>query len=178
MRRGHLLTILAAGVVAFLVLIGAGAGDQQAASGTNKGSPENAPSYELNWYSINEGGGIVASLPGYELGLTVGQPAAGKTNSASFDLEIGFWHSGPPAGACDCGVWGDVTGDGKINPVDVVFMVNHVYKNIDQRVPYANCPREVGDVNCDTKVNPLDVVHYVNYVYKSITPWPCPDPCT
>ena len=79
--------------------------------------------------------------------------------------------------ACDCGVWGDVNADANINPMDVVVMVNKVYKSIDNRVQPPNCPREAGDVNCDDAVNPMDVVRYVNYVYKSITPWPCPDPC-
>ena len=74
---------------------------------------------------------------------------------------------------CGCGVWGDVTGEGDINPLDVVCMVNYVYKNLDARVQPANCGYEAGDVNCDGYVNPLDVVHYVNYVYKNITPWPC-----
>jgi len=56
-------------------------------------------------------------------------------------------------------------------------MVNYVYKNIDGRVMYANCPFEAGDVNCDFAVNPVDVVHYVNFVYKNITPFPCTDGC-
>jgi hypothetical protein len=78
---------------------------------------------------------------------------------------------------CDCGVWGDVSAEGEVNPVDVVYMVNFVYKNQDLRVQPPNCPYEAGDVNCDEEVNPVDVVRYVNYVYKNITPWPCLDPC-
>jgi len=79
---------------------------------------------------------------------------------------------------CDCGMaWGDANGDGAVNPVDVVFMVNFVYLDIDNRVQPPDCPYAAGDVNCDGSVNPLDVVHFVNYVYLSITPFPCTDPC-
>jgi len=78
---------------------------------------------------------------------------------------------------CQCGVWGEVNGDGAINPTDVVYMVNFVYKNQDARVQPPNCPLEAGDVNCDSNVNPVDIVYYVNYVYKNLTPWPCLDPC-
>jgi len=81
--------------------------------------------------------------------------------------------------SCDCGLaWGDVNGDDKVNPTDVVLMVNFVYKELDQRIHPALCPYEAGDVNCSSSVNPSDVVHYVNYVYKDIKPWPCNEPCS
>jgi len=79
---------------------------------------------------------------------------------------------------CDCGIWGDVNDDTDINPVDVVYMVNFVYKQQDARIQPLNCPYDAGDVNCDGNTNPVDVVYYVNYVYKGNTPWPCLDPCT
>jgi len=74
---------------------------------------------------------------------------------------------------CDCGVWGDTNADTEINPVDVVYMVNFVYKNQDARVAPPNCPYDPGDVNCDDAVNPVDIVYYVNYVYKDLRPFPC-----
>jgi len=77
---------------------------------------------------------------------------------------------------CDCLVWGDVSGDGAINPVDVVYMVNCVYKSLDNRVQPPSCPYEAGDANCDERTNPIDVVLYVNRVYKSVDAF-CPSPC-
>ncbi len=78
--------------------------------------------------------------------------------------------------ACDCGVvLGDVTGDAALNPVDVAFMVNYVYKQRDARVPLPNCPFNPGDVDCNNQVNPVDVAYYVNAVYKSLNAF-C-DPC-
>jgi len=76
---------------------------------------------------------------------------------------------------CDCGVWGDVTGDGLANPVDVVYMVNFVYKGLDSRVPPPSCPYEQGDADCTGQVNPVDVVYFVNLVYKGQNAF-C-DPC-
>jgi len=78
---------------------------------------------------------------------------------------------------CDCGVWGDANGDGEINPVDIVYMVNFVYRDQDSRIVLPDCTFGVGDVNCDGEVNPVDIVYYAAYVYNNITPFPCTDPC-
>jgi hypothetical protein len=78
--------------------------------------------------------------------------------------------------SCDCGVWADITGDGNLNPVDVVFIVNFVYLGHDMRVLPLNCPFDAGDVNCDGNVNPVDVVFYVNGVYLGNNMF-CADPC-
>jgi len=69
--------------------------------------------------------------------------------------------------SCNCGVvFGDVTGDDALNPVDVSYMVSYVYKLQDARVAPPNCPYEPGDVDCNSQVTPLDVAYYVNAVYK------------
>lgn len=63
---------------------------------------------------------------------------------------------------------GDTNCDYNVNPVDVVFLVNYVYKNWD--LPCNSLG--AADINCDTNVNPVDVVFLVNYVYKN---WAMPD---
>jgi hypothetical protein len=78
---------------------------------------------------------------------------------------------------CDCGVWGDINGDGSINPVDVSFLANFVYKSLDARVQPPVCPVEAGDVDCSAITTPLDVTFLVNLVYKMLGPLPC-DPCS
>jgi len=68
---------------------------------------------------------------------------------------------------------GDVNNDGEINPVDVVLMVNFVYKN-------QGCPQPeecVGDCDCTGSINPVDVVYLVNWVYKSDQGYPPPAIC-
>jgi len=77
---------------------------------------------------------------------------------------------------CDCGVWGDVTDEGAVNPQDVTYMVQYVYFQNDMRTQPPNCPYEAGDTNCDGQVNPQDVTFYVQYVYYTNNMF-CPDPC-
>ena len=77
---------------------------------------------------------------------------------------------------CDCTGFCDVNLDGAINPVDVVFIVNYVYKNIDSLEPISTCSKDNGDWNCDGETNPVDVVSFVNFVYKSQGDGPC-SPC-
>ncbi|MFC1475610.1 SBBP repeat-containing protein [Candidatus Zixiibacteriota bacterium] len=79
--------------------------------------------------------------------------------------------------ACDCGLWGDINDDGSIDPVDVVIVVNYVYRNIDQRIQPLICATVAADVDCSGVVDPLDVAHFVNYVYRGYSPLPCVDPC-
>jgi len=76
---------------------------------------------------------------------------------------------------CDCGAWGDVNDDDNINPMDVVYMVNAVYKNQDARVQPPYCPYEAGDADCNAQINPVDVVYFVNLVYRNQDAF-C-DPC-
>jgi len=83
---------------------------------------------------------------------------------------------------CDCTGYCDLDGSGGINPVDVVTVVNYVYKSTDTRQQIADCPAATspnknGDWNCDGAVNPVDVVRYVNFVYKGRTDRPPCGPC-
>ncbi len=58
---------------------------------------------------------------------------------------------------------GDINSDLSINPVDVVLIVNFVYKGGAEPLVMNSA-----DVNGDCAANPVDVVFMVNYVYKSI----------
>ena len=177
MGRNRALKIPLATAALALVLLSAGPAGTQVPGPPTQVAAQ-APNFDLNWYSVNDGGKIATTSASFELGLSIGQAAAGERTSANFELGIGFWYgSAPPEETCDCGVWGDVSGDGLINPIDVVMMVNFVYKGNDTRVQPPNCSRQAGDVNCDNAVNPVDVVRYVNYVYKGQTNAFCADPC-
>ncbi|MCK4385519.1 MAG: hypothetical protein KAW52_04570, partial [candidate division Zixibacteria bacterium] len=62
---------------------------------------------------------------------------------------------------------GDVTGDGSVNIVDVIFLINYLY--MEGPVPD---PLMTGDVNYDGSVNIIDVIYLINYLYKE-GPSPC-----
>jgi len=77
---------------------------------------------------------------------------------------------------CDCANHCDLDGNLFINPVDVVFAVNFVYRNLDARHVWTACPGFNADWNCDGMINPVDIVWYVAFVYKNSGIGPC-DPC-
>jgi hypothetical protein len=64
---------------------------------------------------------------------------------------------------------GDANGDGKTDIVDLVYLVNYLFKRGPEPVPL-----ETGDVDCPGSnfVDIIDVVYLVNYVFKSGPP-PC-----
>ena len=81
-------------------------------------------------------------------------------------------------GVCDCGsAWGDLDNEGLVNPTDVVYLVDYIYKNTDARVQPPACPVEAGDMNCDGQLHAADVVILVNLIYK-VTDQRCADPCS
>jgi hypothetical protein len=61
--------------------------------------------WELEWRTVG-GGGAMRSTGGYELSGTIGQPDAGHSASASFNLSGGFWFEHAPG---DCVLDGAVT---------------------------------------------------------------------
>ncbi len=71
---------------------------------------------------------------------------------------------------------GDLNCDSSVDPLDVQFLVQFVYKSLDGRCSKEACPYECGDVNCDGNIDPLDVQYLVQFVYKSQDAL-C-DPCT
>jgi len=79
--------------------------------------------------------------------------------------------------ACDCSSAGDCNGDGSINPIDVVYLVNYAFKGGPAPFADAQCPMiNRADWNCDDAINLLDIVKIVNYVFRYPAPGPC-DPC-
>jgi hypothetical protein len=54
------------------------------------GAPLYGATYEINWYTVDGGGGASAG-GGYTLTGTVGQPDAGTMSGGNFSLQGGFW---------------------------------------------------------------------------------------
>lgn len=80
----------------------------------------------------------------------------------------------PPS--CDCLAYCDLDGTVGFSPLDVSYIVNHVYKQLDARPEMPACPGNNGDWDCNGAVNPLDVTWYVQYVFKTSGVGPC-EPC-
>jgi C1A family cysteine protease len=63
---------------------------------------------------------------------------------------------------------GDVDADGVINSADVVYLMNHLFKEGPGPVPI-----QAGDVNFDGVTNSADVVYLINYLFKGGPPLVC-----
>jgi hypothetical protein len=67
-------------------------------------------------------------------------------------------------------IQGDVNGDGVINIVDVVYLINYLF--IHGPAPQ---PLVAGDVNCNGVIDVVDVVYLINYLFIDGPP-PCEPP--
>jgi hypothetical protein len=67
---------------------------------------------------------------------------------------------------------GDADGEPGINILDIVYVINYLYKHGPEPVcsPVTSCT----DVNSDRLVNILDIVYLINYKYKSGSEPDCP----
>ncbi len=68
-----------------------------------------------------------------------------------------------------CEIMGDLNGDDYLDPLDITYFVNWLWKG----GPDPSCEAEV-DVNGDLASDPLDLTYLVNYVWKS---GPAPSGC-
>ena len=130
-----------------------------------------APNIFLDWYSVNGGGDNKVTSASYQLGLSVGQAAAGAVAGATFKLGIGFWY-GVAGGSCPILVTGDVNLSTTLTSADIIYLVNYVFKSGPVPLP---C-EAAGDVNCSNSVTSADIIYLVNHVFKS-GPLPC-DACS
>jgi hypothetical protein len=126
--------------------------------------------YELGWHSVPSGGATNVQGGIYEMGLSLGQSAAGLSSGGPYELGLGFWYGA--GSACGVALTGDVDLSTEIKLSDVIVLVNYVLKAGPEPIP---CPA-AGDVTCDGEVKSSDIIHLVNYVLKA-GPAPC-DVCT
>ncbi len=66
-------------------------------------APALAQPFEIDWYTIDGGGGTVSG-GGYTLSGTIGQPDAGTLSGGGFEIQGGFWAvplAGGPCNAAD-----------------------------------------------------------------------------
>jgi hypothetical protein len=67
---------------------------------------------------------------------------------------------------------GDCDANGSISPLDVIILMNYIYRQGAAPVPSVM----VGDLTCDGTITPIDLTVLVNYVYRQgpLPPVSCP----
>ncbi len=68
-----------------------------------------AQNFEIDWHTVDGGGGMVSTGNGFELSGTIGQCDAGTMTGSGFELSGGFWFAIPR---------GDWNGDGNVTLAD------------------------------------------------------------
>jgi hypothetical protein len=64
---------------------------------------------------------------------------------------------------------GDANGDGEVNVMDALYMLNYLFRQGPPPVSF-----EAGDANCDEDHGALDVVYLLNYLFRGGPPPGCP----
>ncbi len=59
------------------------------------------------------------------------------------------------------GIYGDANNDDAINILDVIYIINYIYKDGPEAIP-----PYVANVNGDGAINILDVIYLINFIYK------------
>jgi hypothetical protein len=68
-------------------------------------------------------------------------------------------------------IYGDANASGTVEAGDVVYLINYLYRNGPDPLPWWF----YGDANCDKIVDAADVVYVINYLFRNGTE-PC-SPC-
>ncbi|HLG94300.1 MAG TPA: choice-of-anchor B family protein [candidate division Zixibacteria bacterium] len=64
---------------------------------------------------------------------------------------------------------GDLNQDGRIDPVDAVYLINNVFLGL----PFPGFDADEADFNCDGNSSPVDVILFLLNIYPPNLPFPC-----
>ncbi|MCG3128469.1 MAG: hypothetical protein CHACPFDD_03358 [Phycisphaerae bacterium] len=122
-------------------------------------STASSQTYDINWYTIDGGGGT-SSGGTFVLSGTIGQPDANSPaapmTGGTFELVGGFWNGAVAGDPCAGFVPCDANCDGSVNGFDVEPFVGLL---TGSGTPCAPC---AGDANDDGSVNGFDVEPFVD----------------
>jgi hypothetical protein len=122
---------------------------------------------QIKWQVVSSGGSSGVSTS-YKLQTTIGQTATGPGTSTAYKVNQGFWQNfGSTSGCCVKG--GDANHDGKLNLLDVSYIINKLYRG----GPDFFCVEEA-DAKADGKINLLDVSYIINGLYRGGPMPTCP----
>jgi hypothetical protein len=83
-----------------------------------------------------------------------------KVRAKDFQDQIGPWSNVEDVVVRETFVRGDANGDGKIDISDAIYLVNYLFIDGPEPVPF-----EAGDADGDGEVNISDVIYLVNYLF-------------
>lgn len=63
--------------------------------------------------------------------------------------------------------YGDIDWDGKIDLLDIIYMIRYVFFDETEPMPF----KLIGDVNCDRKLDLLDILRMIDYKYHNGDPY-------
>jgi hypothetical protein len=121
---------------------------------------------QIKWQVLSEGG-VKGASTNYKLDGTIGQTAVAPGTSSSYKINNGYWQNFVAGGCCVLG--GDANHDGKRTLLDVLYILNKLYREGPDFV----CATEA-DANADGKYTMLDVLYIINALYRGGPKPTCP----
>ncbi|RKY93967.1 MAG: hypothetical protein DRQ06_05930 [Candidatus Hydrothermota bacterium] len=117
--------------------------------------------YSIKWY-VFDVGGIKSNSGSSVHRAALGQSLAGKAQSSSYNLTVGFFY--PQAAGVMCG---DVNGDGGVDFVDLTYLAIYLFEG-------GPPPTSLwaSDVNGDGTTSASDLTYLANYLFAG---GPAPD---
>ncbi|HDM89875.1 MAG TPA: hypothetical protein ENG67_01535 [candidate division WOR-3 bacterium] len=117
----------------------------------------------IKWYVFDVGG--IKSISGsFGHRAALGQCMAGKAQSSSYDLSVGFFYPQTTGALC-----GDVNGDGGVDFVDLTYLAIYLFEGGQ---PPASL--WASDVNGDGTISASDLTYLANYLFAGGPPPDCP----
>lgn len=183
MIKSAVISLVVCGVCLLLATAGFGADAQKGKPSkqksdavseqpTQKSASGLAAGEEINWLVVSKGG-TQGSSTNYNLGVTVGQTAAGYGTSTNYGLNLGFWQD---FGCCQNR--GNV--DGQINPIigpidvaDLTYLVAFLFRGGDPP-PCEEEGNVDGVVGASGPIDVADLTYLVAYLFRG---GPVPPPC-
>jgi len=116
-----------------------------------------AQSVELEKITVSSGGNTQQSSPNFSARLTIGQTAAGFSQSAAHTAYIGFWQ---PMEAESEYLCGDANASGELDIDDIIYIIDWMFTGGP-----APDPMDPADANCSGFVDMDDIVYLIDYIF-------------
>jgi hypothetical protein len=130
-----------------------------------------AATYEINWESVNAGGGPSSST-NYSVNASAGQSTIGYATSANYEAGAGYWYG--TGGGCSCPFQSDFDEDGFLTALDLSACIDILFAGSPD-VSDPDCPSPRADFDCDSFSTALDLGMLIDHLFAG-GDGPC-EPC-